>query len=277
MKQIAGFPGIYPDVHQERIAAHFGAGWNTEGLAKLEAELATLKTFYVVCFTNRCGSNFLAQALASDGRIKQAGENLNFDSVINQSTRHGFKGFPEYMAWLVNRLKGKENVFGCKASSGQMLLLYNTGVLERLKGRLQFIHITRRHPVDQAISMYIASKTKRWTSIDTGIEAELAYEPNELLRTMEALSRQNATFAVLFDLFGIKAVPVQYEKLIEDPVKVVRRVGRNLGLANLRYVADKIVYERQADDLNAEFRARIHADFGIETIRGASTVEDDDT
>jgi LPS sulfotransferase NodH len=275
MKALEQFPAIYPDVHAQRIGAYFADKVPArDAMEKLDAELASLKKFYVLCFTNRCGSNFLAQALASDGRLKQAGENLNFDAVLHQSERLGLGSFAQYMTWLVRHQRGPENVFGCKASAGQVIHLYNSGVLAKVKDRLEFVHIARRQPVAQGISMLIASRTKKWVSTDTGVPADIRYDPAELVPIIEALNRQNAAFTVLFDLFGLRAVPVQYERLVKDPVKVVRRVGRHLGLPNLKFVAEKVVYERQADLVNMRIRADIAEDFALGD--GFATADDEE-
>jgi trehalose 2-sulfotransferase len=265
MKAIEQFPAIYPDVHAQKLADFFAGRKRAPDAAKrLADELATLKTFYILCFTNRCGSNFLAQALASEGRIRQAGENLNFDAVQHQCDRLGLGSYDEYLAWLVRQLKGPEKVFGCKASAGQLIHLYNAGVLEKVKDKLRFVHISRRQPVDQGISMLIASRTRKWTSTDAGVQADdIRYDPKELIPIIEALNRQNAAFTVLFDMFGIKPTPVLYERLVADPARVVRRVGRHLGLPNLKFVPEKVVYERQADLVNLRIRADIAEDFAL--------------
>lgn len=248
------FRGIYPDIHQQKVAEFFQptADELAAGERELAEALAALKGFYVIGFTNRCGSNFLAQSLASEGRLQQAGEPLNHDVVANQSTKLGLKSYPAFLASIVKRGSGKSGVFGCKASAGQLIGLYNAGVLHQVKDKLTLIHIARQNVMEQAVSMLIASRTLRWTSKQPGVEAPVEFDGDVLTAILENICRQNAALRALFELFQVEPVPVQYERLVEDPVKVVRRVGRHLGLPNLRYVPEKVTFEKQADDLNSE-------------------------
>src|SRR5437016_6207672 len=99
MMPIASLRGIYPNAHSQKIAEHFAAqDGRPQDRAALREAIDSLDAFCILCFTNRCGSSFLAQALASDGRLQQAHESLNFDTVIQQSRKHGFASFDGYLA-----------------------------------------------------------------------------------------------------------------------------------------------------------------------------------
>jgi LPS sulfotransferase NodH len=277
MRPLTEFRGLYPDIHHQKIAEHFKHDAKTfeAGQHALAEALHALKGFFVVCFTNRCGSNFLAQAIASEGRLPQAGEVLNFDTVTYQAAKFKLPSYPAFLAHLVPRVAGKNKIFGCKASVGQLLSLYNLGVLHHVKDKLTLIHVQRQSHVDQAISMYIASRTRKWTSTQEGVDAEIDYEPDELLSILENICRQNAAFQSLFELLQVDAVPVQYERLVEEPLKVVRRVGRRMGLQNLRYVAEKVTYEKQADATNQALKERWLGDFRVGTGTGSGAADDD--
>lgn len=252
MTPLLEFKDHFPDVHHQMLTGFYKATpeQEAEDRAKLDQVLDGLTGFYVICFTNRCGSTFLAHALASEGRIQAAGEQLNFEPVSTQSTKLGLRSYPAYLAHLIERGSARSGIFGVKAGIGQLIGLYNAGVLERVKDKLTLVHITRQDLLAQAVSMYIATRTKRWTSKQEGVDAELLYQPGVLLSTLDGLCRRNAAFKALFELFQLDAVPVQYEKLVDDPGKVVKRVGRHLGLPNLRYVPEKVPIEKQADEVN---------------------------
>ncbi len=140
---------VWPDPHFEKIGEHFdlcSRAQLAEHRKALAEELSSLTSFYVICFTNRCGSNHLAQCLASDGRLMQAGEVLNQEAVINNALQHGFTSFDQYLTWLIKTQKGAHGVFGLKASAGQLLGLYNQGILELLGPRLKLPPIEACRP-----------------------------------------------------------------------------------------------------------------------------------
>lgn len=273
--------GIYPDVHVEKITAHFAHVARPDLEADrqvLQQTLDKLKVFYVVGFTNRCGSNFLAQCLASDGRLRQATEGLNFDTVINQSGRHGLRSFEAYLAWLIQRQLGQTHVFGIKASVGQLIGLSNSGLLGQVRDRLQVIHISRKDVLEQAISYYIASRTRQWTSTQKAQDVALDYKPNEILGIAEAIARQNSAFSMLWRLLGIDPVRVDYAKLVAEPDKTVRRIGKRLGLRDLKLVHEKLTYEKQADERNQLLLRSMALDFSLYPSKGITdSVEEDNS
>lgn len=279
MLPLKEFRGIYPDIHRQKINEFFKPTREelAEGEKQLEQVLASLKRFYVIGFTNRSGSNFLARSLASEGRLNVAAENLNFDVVINQSTKLGIKSYPGFLANIIKRGAGKTGIYGCKASAGQLIGLYNDGVLHQVRDRLTVIHNARQNLLEQAVSLLIASKTQKWTSKHEGVPADVEFDGDSLMVILEDVCRQNAAFRAVFELFGIEAVPVLYERMLEDPVKVVRRVGRHLGLPGLKYVPDKVGIEKQSSDLNAELLQRWMSMYSVgipKAAEAASTADE---
>lgn len=264
MTPIASLRGIYPNAHSQKIAEHFAAQpEHAEDREALRLAIDALDAFCILCFTNRCGSGFLAQALASDGRLQQARESLNFDTVIQHSEKSGFRSFDAYLAAMIRRHTGPARIYAVKANAGQLTMLHDRGILELAGPKLRFVHVSRRQVIDQAISFYIASRTLRWASAHVGVEAEVDYAPQELIGMACSLTAQNAALEVLFGLFDVQPARVDYEALVADPARVVQSVGRYLGIADLALVPAKVSYEKQADELNARLKARLHADFAL--------------
>jgi LPS sulfotransferase NodH len=253
----------YPDIHAKAIAEHFGDAPHPEGEAALAEALDRINILYVICFTNRCGSHFLGQAMASDGRLKAVGEALNSEVVIGHSTQRGIQSYAGYLAWLVGHLRSKQGYSGIKASVGQLISLYNTGMLSALGKRLRLIYLVRDDLLDQAISLYIASQTKQWTSLQKSNGAEVAYDVDALMNVVANLSSQNSAFQALFQLWGVQPLTVHYEGFAEDPARRIKRIGRFLDLPDLRYVPEKITYAKQADALNAQMKARLLSDLSL--------------
>jgi len=253
----------FPDGHSQAIAAHFGPETPPEDWVALDAAIQKLHVLYVICFTNRCGSHFVGQALASDGRLKAVGEALNSDVVIKHSVQRGIKSYPGYLAWLLNHTRGKLDYCGLKASVGQLIALYNTGLLPALGSKLRLIHLVRDDLLDQAISLYIASQTKQWTSLQKSNGAEVTHDTDMLLNVVATLSSQNSAFLALFQLWNIDPLTVHYEGFSQDPARKIKRIGRFLDLPDLSYVPEKVTYVKQAGPLNEQLKARLLNDLSL--------------
>jgi trehalose 2-sulfotransferase len=260
-------PPIFPDVHKEQIEAFFASLQADENPAFAPAALPALHASYFVCFTNRCGSNLVAQALASDGQLSQAGENLNFTTVINHSKRLGHKSYEAYFSWLMGATKGRRSVFGCKASVSQLMYLYNCGLLQRMNPTPQFIHVVRRDLIAQAVSLYIANKTNQWTSDQPKAEGvEIDYRPNQLIQIMRSIALQNSLFEGFFQLLGVTPHVVVYEEFVDSPGEAIAAIGTKLQLPGLELVQEKVRYSKQADDRNQKLVNRLTKDFGLQAV-----------
>jgi len=263
MKKIPPISGIYPDVHKEQIDKHFLDQPQASLQNKKFPPAKGVELCYLICFTNRCGSNFLASSLASDGKLDTAGEFFNYDFVINQSKKKGFSSYQQYMNWLVKRKSAATRTFGAKVSIGQLIHLYNIGFMHAWKDRLKVIHITRKDVMAQAISLSIAHQTKCWTSEQDGIHAEVIYRPANILSIMRNINYQNGMFTSLLDLVGLPTYSIRYEDFVEDPHSRVSDIGAFLGVQNLIFKPENVPLKKQANSLNADFRARMIADFSL--------------
>jgi LPS sulfotransferase NodH len=254
--------GFWPDPHQIRIDEYFSSiPAEMEGIISTFKYIEQVRLIYFICFTNRCGSNLLAQSLASDGQLKQAGENLNFDTVIAQSERHNLRTFKSYFNWLIGHRTGKQKIFGCKCSPGQLLYLHNTGLLDVIRSKSIFIHLTRKDIFDQAISMYIAERTKKWTSTQSGVQIPIIYDHESLMKTAENILRANSAFALIFQLLNLKVINVTYDGLVRDPRLLIGRIGKHLGISDLKYNESTVVYAKQSNELNIELKNKLLSEY----------------
>lgn len=242
-------PGVYPDVHKRALDTHFGA----ERIGG-SVDVRGVKAVYLICFTNRCGSNFLAQAMASDGSLKQAGESLNFTAVIHQSKRHGLESFSDYFSWLIKAQLSASGVMGCKASVGQLMLLHEHGILDALGPRLKAIHVCREDVLDQAVSLFIADKTKQWTSEQVAQDVEIEARPKEILVIAKRIAEQNATFKVLFRMLGISSLEVDYDRFVGDPAGGLAEISNFLEIPSLQLREERLTYKKQADARNERIK-----------------------
>lgn len=252
MARFPPLPPLFPDIHSEKITSYFSSLPICEKhIESSDIGKINLRGSYFLCFTNRCGSNYVAQAISSDGKLMQAGENVNYNTVISHSQEQGLLSFSEYFSWLANATKGASGIFGCKVSVGQLIFLYNEGILQKLSPSPKFIHVIRRDTIAQAISHYIAIKTNKWTSEQKGREnIQIDYDVNTLLGIVRATSFQNAMFESIFKIMGVEPTVVYYEEFLESPQEAISQIGQILGVQDLAYVSPNIHYKKQANEIN---------------------------
>jgi LPS sulfotransferase NodH len=253
------FPIPYqPSAQEKEIAEHFGP----EGLRFDPAQAAPqgLQTF-VICFTNRCGSNFLAQLLATNPDIGLAGEYFNAPGVLGISEKRGFTRLQQYLAWVAREKASRKGVFGIKLAFWQLFFLAQHGMLAAF-GDVKYVHIRRLDVLAQSVSHVIAWNTKAWTSEQQAVAdpAEVAIDDAQIVRMMKVTNHENARFAAYFKHFGITPVRVTYEKLAENPARAGARVLAELafrGVARAVVHPSKVTMRKQANEVNEAAIARI--------------------
>jgi LPS sulfotransferase NodH len=232
-----------------------------------------IKTF-VICFSNRCGSNFLAAALASTGKFPRAGEYFNEGSVRHLVASGKAARFGEVCLELAKQHM-LEGAFATKLAWAQLYFLTKTMVIPSIYGMPKFILITRRDLLDQAISYSIAYQTKVWTS-EGQSSVEPVYDQAEITTAIRAFALAEAHFRQYFAAFNIVPYELTYEDLVQDPETYVNRISEWLGLEVARMDPSLIRIQKQSGALNSEWRDRyLHeaeSYFEAETTDGRSVL-----
>ncbi len=112
-----------------------------------------------LCFTNRSGSNHLADLLAASGRLNRAAEIFNAEEIIPLQQRFAFRSLGHLVGSLAqwNAVEGR---FLAKLGLTHLPLLDAAGLLGPLLGHARFILIEREDKLAQAISLDIARQTR---------------------------------------------------------------------------------------------------------------------
>jgi trehalose 2-sulfotransferase len=243
------YPNVRPNDHLDALQQHFG---------RLNAGILDIPdnvNFLLLGFTNRSGSNYLAELIASDGRIANAGENLNFDTVLEHSVKHGFKSLHEYFQFLV-RHTCFNNIVSIKVAPAHLEVLAVAGILEKVIDRCKFVVIERNDKLGQAISHAIAFQTGKFmsTMADTGATPALNFNADELTMIIEDISESYKQFSLFFSRNGIVPAHVMYEHLVADQDAVIKYIGQHIGIADLSAHQDKVTLQKQANARNKEWR-----------------------
>jgi LPS sulfotransferase NodH len=217
--------------------------------------------FVFTCFTNRCGSAYLGDILASTGWFTQAGEDFNAGNVLAYCQQHDVRSFRQYFE-QVARQEARNSTYGVKLGPEQLVLLTETGILDQIVERSDFLFMNRVDKLAQAISRTIAQQNNRW-AWDSPVDfpdAMLAYSSERITHHLCDITLLNLSFEQFFGLNGIVPVTVEYERLVAAPQRELDEIARRLRLSGLRMDSRSLRYRRQANQINQAWRSRFLAE-----------------
>ena len=171
----------------------------------------------LLAFTNRCGSNLLAEYLEATGLFCGFQESLNSDVVSHISELRSIQSFPDYIEQVTRNQHKPDKSFFIKSSWDQFLMLREWGILQMFSG-LKIVYIERLNYINQAISYVIASQTKQWTVFHDKEKDEVHYDRKTIDGVIAANSKANCIFRYLFELLNLDYAHVAYEELVQDPL-----------------------------------------------------------
>jgi LPS sulfotransferase NodH len=240
---------------------------------------------YVVCAIARSGSNLLTDGLHATrraGRPKQfflpkyergyaarsgltpldfAGYVRGIASATATSNEvFGFKLMGWYLEQFLGRLRETVEFGGAGSSDLQML--------QSAFPRLQFVQITRRNKVRQAVSKARAAQTGLW-KIQEGnaVSAEPRFDLELISECLEDTKREEGIWMRFFERIGVTPLRVEYEELSENYAPTIERVLQFLEIGvprRNRVVAPTTV--RQTDAISFDWEERFLALSGSSSL-----------
>jgi trehalose 2-sulfotransferase len=190
---------------------------------------ATLRKSYVVASSYRCGSTFFCSELWRTGVLGAPAEYLNIGEgrMLRDvmATRLRASSPEDYFVKLLARRTSRNGVFGMKAHFHHFepALTWCPSMLERLSP-VTYIVLNRRDKLAQAVSMARAMQTNAWTSMDGAAAMTPRYDGALISQCLEEIGRQRLGWLRWFEVNAIAPVVVNFEDLIADPTRAVRRV-----------------------------------------------------
>jgi LPS sulfotransferase NodH len=243
-------------VHLSKVAAEIDTSADSNTLLNLRPGLR----FCFICFTNRSGSNYVAEAMASTGELNLAGEIYNWDMVLNVSRKHGIANFRDYFCRLANS-SAINGIVLAKVAIDHIVLLYKTAILEEIVERSEFVMVERGDKLAQSISFSIAKQSGKWTSYSASQnDEEPEYQFNRILGIMKSMIRQNAYFDEFFAVNGLCPTSIIYEQFAENPEIYTAYIAGRLGLNQFEMQPTKVRTEKQAGPINRLWRQKFLQD-----------------
>jgi LPS sulfotransferase NodH len=211
--------------------------------------------FLFLCFTNRCGSNYLAHLLATTGAFNEAGEFFNAPTVLEHAGARGLRSLPAYVSVLPALVPHRRRI-AAKASIDQLVMLADAGILPGLGGRAHYLLLERQDRLGQAISRVIASQNGRWTTAHASDvpDSALRYDRAAIDAELGKIALGNAGFYLFFSANFIVPVHTTYEAVLADSAPVMAMLAAAMQLPKLVARPNKIRIKRQANAINAAWR-----------------------
>ena len=235
-----------PGIHEIEVKKSFYGMMQYSGEAPIFDRPIT-----IMAFTNRCGSNLLADYLRQTKKIGGFHESLNFDKIKSTKERDGIRSLPDYIEYLFQKFAVIGRL-GVKASWDQMTMLSRNGILGMFPA-VNIVHIKRSDVVSQAVSHLIARQTKKWTSAQKGESTDPKYDFRRIDQMVSNINNSNSLIPIVSAAIGALSTSVIYESLVKDPRKSVRDIGRDFSLDFADWMPTDPKISRQTGEKNKEF------------------------
>ena len=214
-----------------------------------------------ICFSNRCGSNYLAELLEATGELPPATEGFNHPTVTSAAKQHQLTSFADYCKHFATHA-AKKRRFACKVSAAQLFTLAQLGYLGTIFPRPHFIHIQRYDVIAQAISFLLAKSTRAFASYHAPqvAESDVAFDGDKLTIMIGNFDRSNATLRDFLLMNRLEHLPVLYEHLAAHPHVVLKHIFDWIGLDEPVLRRTRLRHERQVSSVKDEWYARYVAE-----------------
>jgi len=224
------------------------------------------KKNYLIAFTGRSGSTLLCSLLKQAEAFGQPDEFTNPRGPMQMYlSRYPAQDLQSYMGLLRRRYAGPNGVFGMKSSYLDFEPMLREGLVAKCLAPLQFVYLTRRDIVLQAISFARAKQTSIWHSFrrSSGSEGEgdivtPTFDESAILREVDGLITQQLQWEKFFTLYSIDPLRITYEDILADAGAVLGRIAAYLDIASYSEVTLKMAETKKlGDELSIEWATRI--------------------
>ncbi len=240
---------------EDNAAAASSRTWDQFGPAYDQPPFDGQPRTYMIASMPRSGSHMLGHLLFSTGELGSPLEYVHPRNFSTWQKRLGEESRASTLRRIMARRTTPNGRFGLKAHWPQFshTLEDDVELLEILDIQ-DWLRITRRDTVAQAVSLVIARQTKSWISFHQE-KHEPSYDYDALASAERGLKKHEAAWDAFFEGRGIDPHVVVYEDMLTDPGQTVTDVCTFLGVP---VPADLPEPEtaRQATARNAEWRER---------------------
>ena len=225
---------------------------------RMSANVHFDRDLFLLAFTNRSGSTYLGQLLASAPDLYGFREDLNHTTVNRRACVDGLTDLAAYVRHITNIGASPGAGFGLKASAEQLRIV-RLAAIDTAFNRTTVIRIRRRDRIAQAVSLWMARETWEWSSRQPASDKPLTYNHHTLRRHLASVQTAENALDLVLSVLPYPVLTVEYEDLCANPEQVVARLRAGLGLPPCDTPASSWT-QRQSSPRKAAFVERFRAE-----------------
>lgn len=199
---------------------------------------------YLIFFTARSGSSYLADLLGKTGLAGRPGEYFNPAimprtlSAIKKNHGVSIESITDYLLWLIENRRTKNGAFGLKATHPHYSPFIETGLDRLFFSDFELFYLHRNNILKQAISLYVMSETtlahkNKEISPDIISRAQsLPYNGEKICKWISHLWTQEKRLEMYFKTLGRDVTSIEYQQFAERPEETMRVILRGVGAAS---------------------------------------------
>jgi LPS sulfotransferase NodH len=230
-------------------------------LGKRDTELSTARLIPML-FTNRSGSNYVAELIGSSKIFNLASEVFNSEEVIRICKEDKISSLSEYAQKIIAH-NAIGNTFFVKLATPHLFMLERGGLLSSIFSEGKAIWSRRSDLIAQSISFFIAEKTGRWASYQEGGVMPLSgedYDFSQISYFYDLVSDQERRLIDFIAANRISCLDINYERLCFDPMSAMSLISSHLEIGELKPDFASVKTARQSGELNLYFAERFSVD-----------------
>lgn len=204
-------------------------------------------------FSNRCGSTYVAELLGSTGRINKPREWLNWPAVVRVAAKNEAYSFDATLGLMTaDAVDGR---WAVKIGTDQFRHLKETGLLDKHFSSVVVIWSQREDLLAQAASLYVAQRTRQWSSTMAAVVSEdsIEFDLKAFRAEMLWLESERANAETLLREYGWPATPIVYERVLENPQQALQSALDAIGIPDARIDLTMVEIEKQESEKKAAF------------------------
>lgn len=258
------FPIEYAPCHHEIETLEYFNQSDKVLFRDLSIKIST-KRQVILCFTNRCGSNWLAELLYATELMGLADEFFNTERIQADCAECGLNSLDDFVRHLPGNHSTLNKIFATKLSWDQLYFLSRVKVIPWIIPNPQFIYIVRDDVAAQALSFLVAQQTGQWKSNwNSGVNGkiELADISNEqIIMAISEILFAQSKFELYFEMLKLNPCRIHYEDLLAKPEFIIARILQYLKIPapkKMEINSAKLQLEKQRDEQSEKRLARFH-------------------
>lgn len=236
----------------------------------------TIKTSYWICTTPRSGSSLLSQLLSATAVAGRPAEYFWRDNEAAHQQQWNVSSYSGYLGRALSEGTTPNGVFGTKLEVGVYLAHFERqlrtlpqfsdptlslqSIVAAVFPNLQFIYLSRRNKVRQAVSWWKAIQSNQWgrhKGEEPTAAPDLHYNFAALDQLISESVMREAAWQAYFSEWNVKPLTLVYEDFTADHPATLATILNLLNISDLsQFDPATITLLKQSDELSEQWVQR---------------------